>query len=238
MTSNIFLFYSKYSQASTLLLKKLNKNKVNSINIICIDNVTVRKKTSQKISVVPCLLLIENNVSYLYTDHKLYEWLNNSIPGIFTGSSIPDKKQNEPQPPPVLEEPGFPSMPTVSTIGNHIPKGHGHNEMASSSLANSPEMDVPSPRSSEMDRSSNSPRSSPERSESSIEIEIPDEKYPVKTTFKDKDGFINFDPVEMAGDPMPKTSRALTKKKKDLKEEASKMEDERLKEEESLKKKD
>lgn len=165
------LLYSKYSQNSMNLLKSLNKNKIQNIILICIDNSQVRDKVKKYINSVPTLLYCDNNgVVESFTEKNLIEWLNTYIPDCFIQETPPIietkyEKPNISKKPAVLENEEPNSYISTST-SHHINKGEGHDSLASSSI-------------SSVTQQTETPLETIPNNEPQI-VNIGDEKYPPK----------------------------------------------------------
>lgn len=216
------MLYSKYNQWSVSLLKQISDN----IKTICIDNVEARKIVNRKKIRVPCIMYIDDGITYMFTDDKMYDFLKtNKL------LQVPIVQNNQPQPqiqPQVIsniqnteiESPIEKNM-ISSARGTYIKKGGGHEDMATSSLGN----EIQNLSDIIGDPMNNPMNNNP--------MNNGDEKYPSK--FKKEGGILiipdnDEQPIQ---DNTSNQSKALTKKKKDLKEEASKMEEERRKEAEA-----
>lgn len=171
------LLYSKYSQNSMNLLKSINKNKIQNITLICIDNSQVRDKIKKYITVVPTLLHYDDNgVVETFTDKSLIEWLNTYIPDCFIQEAPPPRAESKYQQPNVSKKPAVleneePNSYISTSTSHHINKGEGHDSLASSSIAS-----VALPTETLLE---NAPVPDEQFNKSQI-VNIGDEKYPPK----------------------------------------------------------
>jgi len=96
----VTVFYSAYSGNSKALLQFLKHSNLSSIitiKYINIDNDTMREIVSQKISVVPAIVVHLGDQISLYSGENAFEWFN-----LYTESIKADIHQTE-KPPVVVE---------------------------------------------------------------------------------------------------------------------------------------
>jgi hypothetical protein len=78
--TNILCLYSSYSSECKKFISKLQKNEIDFVQLIPVDNPEVRRKVVNKVKRVPCLLIeYDTEELEIYEGDKAFDWLEQII---------------------------------------------------------------------------------------------------------------------------------------------------------------